>query len=295
MIRRDRGFAIGFVAILIASVGCKSKELEAVGAETPAQPETPKLALPERPADAEVGSVFLTRTQKMAPGDCEDAIFTAISRGDVPAFERKLVTIELRGPGASGKEHRIRLAITPDYLAIGSDADFARVPMLPATAQRIASLTGASLPTPKLVDAIYKQAPVKLSPRAINLDPKAINDRAAIATHQRLIEEMRIKAGARLGALTAGDKKDIVLSNQLSQRPDRVAIYGWQKEDGTPIQPLSTLHEKTYADYSHGVRLVAEACTVDGQATTFEKVLRDPELTPLVSDEGPMLLTSYPR
>jgi hypothetical protein len=285
--------AVVLLAIAFAASGCKASEHDAAGAESSRKNDAPRLALPERPNGAEVGSAFLARVQKMGPVDFESALFDAMSNGNVPPFERKLARVTLRGPGASGKEHEIKLAVTPDYLAVGSDEDFVRVPMLPNTAQKIATFARASLPNSKIVDAIYKDAEVKLAPRALNLDPNAINDHAAIGAHQRIIEEMRAAAGGKLGALTAGDKKDIVLSNQLSQRPDRVAIYGWQKEGGAPIQPLSIVHEKTYADYSHGVRLVAEAATVDGAPTTFSKVLRDPELAPLVSDEGPMLVTSY--
>jgi hypothetical protein len=220
-------------------------------------------------------------------------VFEAVASGHVPAFERTLVQVEVHGAGASGAAHVVTLSVTPDYLAVGSDEDFARVPMLPATAQRIAALCHASLPTVKMVDAIYRQAEVKLAPHPMGLDPNAVNARGNIAVHQRLVEGARQKAGGRLGALTAGDKKDIVITNQLEGRPDRLAIYGWQKENGEPIQRLSLAHDRRYADYSHGVRLVAEACEVDGREATLEAVLRDAELAPVVSDEGPLRVTSY--
>jgi hypothetical protein len=284
--------ATAAAAWTLGSLGCRSGERQAHAAEV--EPiATPRLTLPDRPRDAETGSAFLARTAQLAPADFERAIYEAIASGNVPPFERTLATIELQGAGASGAAHVARLAVTPDYLAIGSDEDFARVPMVPETAQRVATLCGASLPTAKIVDAIYKQAEVKLAPRALMLDPNAINDRAAILVHQKVVEEARQKAGGRLGALTAGDKKDIVITNQLAERPDRVAIYGWQKEGGEPIQRLSTVHDRHYADYSHGVRLIAEVCEVDGKSTTVEAVLRDAELAALASDEGPLRITTY--
>ena len=50
--------------------------------------------------------------------------------------------------------------MTPDYLAVGSDDDFFRMPMTPVLGQQLADLTGCSLPTRKMVAAIYAQAAV---------------------------------------------------------------------------------------------------------------------------------------
>ena len=99
--------------------------------------------------------------------------------------------------------------------------------------------------------------------------------------------------GAQLGDLTAGHQKDLVISNRLTQKPDRVAIYGWHQQNGKPIQGLSTVHESTYADYSHGVRLVRNRVLVDGQPTTVAAVLADPVLQPLLSDEGAFTQARY--
>jgi hypothetical protein len=102
--------------------------------------------------------------------------------------------------------------------------------------------------------------------------------------HHRTIEGQR--GTRRPGDLIAGHKKDVVVTNRLRSRPDRVAIYGWHDLRGRPIQPLSTVHFAEYADYSHGVRLVAATMVVDGQERAVVDVLRDPELAGLLSDEG---------
>ena len=47
--------------------------------------------------------------------------------------------------------------------------------------------------------------------------------------------------------------------------PGKIAIYGWHRLNGAPIQPLSTVHGACYADYSHGIRLVSETVLVDGK------------------------------
>ena len=69
--------------------------------------------------------------------------------------------------------------------------------------------------------------------------------------------------------------------------PNPVVIYGWLYTTGVPIQPLYNGHEETYADYSHGVRLVQNAITVDGSPNTITNVLTNPGLAALLSDEGP--------
>jgi hypothetical protein len=89
-----------------------------------------------------------------------------------------------------------------------------------------------------------------------------------------------------LGALTAGDKKDLVLTNRLWNNLDRVAIYGWHRQDGNPIQPLSTVHGARYADYSHGVRLISDTAYVDGKAESLMALLQNAQLAPVLSDEG---------
>src|SRR5262249_45542005 len=104
------------------------------------------------------------------------------------------------------------------------------------------------------------------------------------ARHQALIEEQR--DGRPIDGIVAGHKKDVVISNQLVERPDRVAIYGWHRLDGRPIQPPSTIHAHTYVDYSHGIRLVAGRVVVDGMEIRVADVLRDEALSVLLSDEG---------
>ncbi|HLJ56297.1 MAG TPA: hypothetical protein VKT77_14750, partial [Chthonomonadaceae bacterium] len=85
--------------------------------------------------------------------------------------------------------------------------------------------------------------------------------------------------------LVAGIKKDVVQTPLLAARPGHVAIYGWHKRDGQPIQPLTAVHIARYVDYSHAIRLVRRAVTVDGKPSTVEAVLADPEVRGMLSDE----------
>jgi hypothetical protein len=91
----------------------------------------------------------------------------------------------------------------------------------------------------------------------------------------------------------AGIKKDVVITKELSERPGHVAIYGWHKLDGKPIQPLTTVHVDWYVDYSHGIRLVDQWAEVDGEPMLVCDVLRDKNLCGLLSDEGPFDAVSY--
>jgi hypothetical protein len=248
------------------------------------------LRLPARPSDAESGTAFLARIEPLEKEAFEQAIYEAVAGGNVPRFQRELLPVEVHD---DDNRHRARLHVLCDYLAIGSDDDFLRMPMTASTAQRIATLLDCVLPTKKLVDAIYRQAPAKLPPSFIQGGPDP-SDHQDYLFHNAELEAHRARRRLQLGALTAGNKKDIVLTDRLVEKSDRVAIYGWHRDDGTPIQPLSTLHGRRYADYSHGVRLVDQRMTIDEADYRVEQVLQDPALASLLSDEGPLEVVSYP-
>ena len=208
----------------------------------------------------------------------ENAVVAEIMKGNVPAFQRKFVEIRVKND-----RHEIVYSVIPDYLAIGSDADFVRMPMTPASASQIAKAFGCVLPTRLMVDQIYQQAAVKVEPRPLTVEREAVR---TFVQHNAIVSSQL--AGKALGVLVAGDKKDIVLSNKLKDHPKSVVIYGWHQLDGKPIQPLYAGHANFYADYSHGVRLVRDACVVDGKADFLSRVMRHAELSSLVSDEGPI-------
>lgn len=257
-------------------------------------PEAPPLArLPPRPVDAPTGSELLARTAGMSRAEREEAVLQEVLRGNVPDRARAVRPVTLTGRGADGRVHTVETFVAPDYLEVGSDEDAVRMPMTPATAQRIADAVGASLPTSRMVDAIHRSADVRLTPQPIPPSAEMMSN-AYFARHEALVDAQLEAVGARPGALVAGHKKDLVLSERLATRPDRVAIYGWHRPDGAPIQPLSTLHVASYADYSHGVRLVSDRVRVDGEWRALADVLSDPTLAPILSAEGPMTATRIP-
>jgi hypothetical protein len=172
-----------------------------------------------------------------------------------------------------------------DYLSVGDDSDFFRLPMTPMTARAIADSFDCTLITRKVSDDIFQHAGLRLPPIPLTENREAV---ATFYQHHQAIEAQRIKSAKPLGTLIAGIKKDVVLSNRLLEKPHRVAIYGWHQPDGRPIQPLTIIHAETYVDYSHGVRLMSRHVMVEGHLIDAEILLRDPVMSGVVSDEGAM-------
>ena len=175
--------------------------------------------------------------------------------------------------------------VLPDYLAIGSDRDFLRIPLSLPSALAIADEFGCTLPTRKMVDLIYAEAAVKLQPQPLPAGD-AMRSNEYFLRHQFMIQAQLGRQ--RFGELVAGHKKDVVLSGRLITHPGRIAIYGWHRGNGQPIQPLTTVHGANYADYSHGIRLVGLEVRIDGRMYSIFDVLGSPVLTSLLSDEGPV-------
>ena len=250
------------------------------------------LKIPPRDEEALTGSEFAKYLATIPPEERDKAIYSEIISGNIPSFLRKFVKIETVGVDLNGERHRVAYWVLPDYLSIGSDRDFIRIPMTPQTAQRIADQLNCLLPTKKIVDDIWRHATVKLHPQPIDVGKYDITSPLIFLLHQMLIENQR--RGKPLGELTAGHKKDVVITNRLIEKPGRVAIYGWHYPDGKPIQPLSTVHHVSYYDYSHGIRLVKNTVLVDNTKITLESLLKDKVLCSLLSDEGAIHVTRYP-
>jgi hypothetical protein len=274
------------IALLFGAVTVEPA-IAASGATTPASCRTePAKEFPHRRRGSETGSQFVKEILPVGGMQRDRMVAEQVLRGNVPEFLRNLIPVTLSGT-AGNLLVQVTICVTPDYLAVGSDADFVRVPVgLPAAAL-IATSLGFTLPTRKMVDAIYTQASVKLTPKP--MPPTAqMSSTEYFWRHNQTVDGGRAQSDARLGALTAGQKKDIVLSNRLRSSPGRVAIYGWHQPNGRPIQPLSTVHGAGYADYSHGVRLVSSTAFVQGEPRDLGEILQDPELSRIVSDEGPI-------
>jgi len=249
--------------------------------KTEAQP-VPDLthSIPARSPQAVTGSQFAESVARMDRPEREHAILSQILAGNLPSFLKKLVSVRLSSPAGTAT-----IFVMPEYLAIGSDADFLRIPMNFHTAKAIAARFRFLLPTRKMVDAIYDQASCSFTPQPLPAGPE-MTSTEYYRNHNTMIEKQSHTRGFAPGALAAGHKKDVVLTNRLRWRPTQIAIYGWHRAKGMPIQPLSTVHGAGYADYSHGIRLVAEMALVEGKWRSVRDVLRDALLSSTLSDEG---------
>jgi hypothetical protein len=185
-----------------------------------------------------------------------------------------------------GKTLRAIIFVMPDYLAIGSDRDFLRIPMNLYTATAIVARFGFVLPTRKIVDAIYKQPSYHFKPQPLPAGPQ-MRSTEYYRIHNEMIDEQSQVRSIPIGEPVSGDKKDVVITNLLAGKPDRIAIYGWHRSTGDPIQPLSIWHGARYADYSHGIRLVSDVAILNGELQSIYTILQDSSLAKVLSDEGP--------
>jgi hypothetical protein len=241
--------------------------------------------IPARAASAPGGRAFAEELRGLADDERESHIRHELMAGNIPDFLRRLVPIRLRSPVMNSEPVDVVICAAPDYLAIGSDDDFLLMPMRLATALSMASDYGFTLPTPRMVDAIYAQAAVHFVPQPLPASSEMRSTDYSLR-HNELVGVQRAALGVSLGELIAGDKKDLVLTNRLRSHLDRVAIYGWHSADGKPIQSLSTVHGWRYADYSHGARLISTQVFIDGKPRSIFNVMQDIRLARALSDEG---------
>lgn len=235
--------------------------------------------LPERAPMALPGGALIRLWESLPPAERESAVIAQVQQGNVPRWWRKFVDVTA-GPAT--------LHVAPDYVAVGSDEDFIRMPLTPNAAQHLADALDCTLPTPKIVDAIFQAAPLKLEPQPLPPGPE-MTTLSQFARHHLLIEAaIRTTVPAHpAGTLTVGQKKDVVLTPRLAGARGHVAIYGWHRADGTPIQPLFLGHADSWVDYSHGVRLVAREVGWGSGTRRLDDLLADERWWTLFSDEGP--------
>lgn len=244
--------------------------------------------IPTRDPGAASGSDFVQNNLQLMGAPREQNILEEFLHGNIPDFLRNFTSVTV-----SNSTDSITYLVTPDYLSIGHDSDYIRMPMTPLTAQKIADKYDCTLPTRKMVNSIWKSAVNKLTPKTIPPDVQ-ISSTARYEQHNELVRQQLLPLNEKV--LTAGHKKDVVITDKLSPNNlgQRVAIYGWFYSNGVPIQDLNaTDHGQFYADYSHGIRLVANDVIVNGNPMRIKDVFSNSRLSLLVSDEGIVTFTRY--
>jgi len=253
------------------------------------------LAFPSRATNALTGSEFAQKVSAMDLPQREQAIYQEVFDGNVPLSLRKFcpvtvtnITEEMTNIGT--------FYVAPDYLAVGSDSNYLLMPISGNTAQRIADKIGCTLPTRKMVDAIYAAAEVKLAPSPI-APTAAMTTVPVFVQHNETVraERAAVLDAYPLGALVAGHKKDVVVTTRLNTATNKIAIYGWHRlTNGVAIQPLYLGHVSWWVDYSQCIRFISYWMTVNGERKTVPEVLADPKLCGLISDEGVITNARYP-
>lgn len=252
-----------------------------------AQVPGPGLNIPPRASDALTGSQFAESVATMTREETEHAIRTQLLGGNLPEFLRHLIPIEMAHKTSDGVSVTATIFVMPEYLAIGSDSDFLRIPMNLYTARAIADRFHCMLPTRKIVDAVYDQSARHFTPQPLPAGPQ-MSSTGYYRTHNAMIDRQSESRNFPPRVMVSGHKKDVVLTNRLASQPGQIAIYGWHRGKGDPIQPLSTVHGAHYADYSHGIRLVSQSAIVNGKILSVQEILQDSRFAGALSDEGPM-------
>ncbi len=246
--------------------------------------------IPDRKQNALTGSEFVKANlhivgSEKADNKREANILKEGLEGNIPEFLKKFVGVE-----AKYHEHKITYLVMPDVFSIGINDDFVRIPMNPLTAKKIADQYNCVMPTKKMCDQIWKAATIKLSPipKGPPYDTSMLSTET-LSWHNEKINKQLKAINKPLSELITGHKKDVVIDQSLLKKKDKVAIYGWFYPDGKAIQgPTvnSSSHSCFYVDYSHSIRLIAQDVIVNSKLMNFYDVLDDPDLAPLISEQG---------
>jgi hypothetical protein len=238
----------------------------------------PVLALPERPEDAPAGAEFAAELEGLDFPAREQRVLEEVARGNVPGSLRRLKRVEVRGV-VGGRERRVEFWVTPDYLAVGSDEDSFLVPLSAGAAGRVAALAAGSLPAPRMVDAVWAAARVRLMPIRIRPD-EHLRSLWYFQRHSNLVRAQQWQQRVRPGMLVAGHKLDVVRFPPGAA--EDLGVYGWHFPDATPIQPAHAVQPGAEPVFSMGVRIVHRDITVDGVAADLDEALRDAGLAKLL-------------
>ncbi len=297
-----------------SSPKASAPKLEPVKFERPISPTR----IPPRPRNAPSGRTFMdavnfgNMNNKENQRKMEIAILAEIERGNIPSFSRpeNMRTITMQGEDGT----RVSYRTSPDYLAIGSDSDYVRVPMTPLLAQELSKRFGWGLPTRTMTRQTYSQADIKLpgiglltgseGSSQITEQRNQMQGNAFILRHSSAIDnQLGAQGRQRLmngQALVAGSKKDVIISRYAIDHPGKLDFDGLYI-DGEPIQK-NPAHDDLYRDYSHGFRPVDNTISIaypDGNIVQMEyyKALQDPKIAKILNGAEGVIdaTTAYTR
>lgn len=200
---------------------------------------------------------------------------------------KKLITIQDSTLG------KLEYFVFADYLCSGDDNGFVYLPCSPLQVKKFMEEKDFLFPTTKMVRQIYSTSEVRppvITNKQLKNGSAKTSSTLNIPAHSEALEKYLAN-----GKLTAGHKKDVVLTDNLLHKDyaNNVAIFGWFYKDGTIVQKLNYVsHSVDYFDYSHGLRMVYNQCILNDKPSTLKEILKDQRLCLLVHD-APLRFQSY--
>lgn len=219
------------------------------------------------------GSQLVSRYQDANGNRRHCQVLGDLSNGHIAPHLTNLVPVQLGGG--------VTICVMPDYLSVGNDEDNVRMPLGRDQALEVAREMGFVLPTTTMVDAICSQARSREDAHAIITRPYSWDPSSErmgrIRGHDQRADEA-LPESYEPGDLVACHKKDLVMNAQRSRggHSSQVNIYGWPRSaGGRNWQPLYDGHGDSYADYSHGIRLISQTAFINGQPVPITDLIRD--------------------
>lgn len=192
--------------------------------------------------------------------------------------------------------------------------DGIRVNVTADTQQRIADKWGSCFLTAKLCDLIWHNADIRLEPR-----PRSITSSTkAMIAHSQDVDKQLKNIDSTKKLISNVGKYWIIDSKMNNPRFSNQAInYGWYFKESTfqgitggpnasllknpetgsywkMIQTIGKNHNSFHTDYSQICRVVTRECFVDDKPMDLHDVLKDPELSYLISHTGPQPILRQP-
>lgn len=224
-------------------------------------------------------------------------VLGAISEGH---FEHTFVPLTIRMGDHVGVFQVSQDALKIDGVRINASAELQ---------QHIADLLGAYLLTPKLLDQMWAQRAVTLTP--CTESTATMSTSTAMIEHSSCIDEKLAQVGGvPPGGIVQTVGKTWVVTNKLLDHPGKACNDGWHLEkpmgDKIPFDPAPTLpsahmiqspgyhHDAKWIDYSQCVLLVHRNCSVNNRSSLYADVARDPVLSWLLNAGGVLRVLRQP-
>lgn len=197
---------------------------------------------------------------------------------------------------------RVTLYVMADALKWAQQGAWHRGAVSARLASDIATELDAILPTPMIVDLIWRHAALQLPPQ-----PQPISAlTSAVLRHSRAVDEA---IGGQAGLVTGWKHW---CTTRASLTTDKATNYGWHVPGAMNpwrgikthpsvwgnyrvIQPAAEAHGPWHVDYSQFCQLVRRDCLLDGRADDLGRILAHPTLCKLVAVDGPLPLSMARR